>query len=516
MHANKLLLQPEDPEADLLEFYATWQKQLYLWVEEGNNVVNKIISYGVVFLIIIATVGFVLETVPEWKRKVEDQSVNPFKVTESVCIVLFTVEIVAKIACQPMVDGSYTAGVVSWFKQAMNIVDLVAVLPWYLELILGGGAGGLAVVRAVRLVRVFRVFKLGRYNTSAQIFKTAMTRSAQPLFLLFYFMLIANILFASAIYYAENIGPDNNPSDEDNFGLPYAPFDSIPRAMYWCMVTMTTVGYGDMFPITLIGRIVAVLTMLAGIVVIALPITLIGSNFVEEYRKSQAAEAKEKKRIEANERAVAEMRIGATLKALMTTDAKGLSAVGGKDSALSSDLIRKGGSNVLRETSQRLMALQMQDNDLTGGNGTPGGGGRSSSISSPSGSGSPAGTPKGGGVGGMKGVNRRVSRLGLMVSSPSGIGSWPGSSSSRMRMTMEKGEEEGEDDTPGSGAACPWDPASPSDNKSSRDLAIQDMAERLESMEKRMMKIEQILVQIAKGKTIGGNNGGRNSSSNRV
>ena len=207
----------------------------------------------------------------------------------------------------------------------------------------------------------------------------------------------------------------------------------------------------------------------------------------------------------------------------MTTDAKGLSATGAKDSALSSDLIRKGGSNVLRETSQRLMALQMQENDLTGGNetpgrgsGTPGGGGKSSSISAPSGSGSPAGTPKGGGVGGMKGVNRRVSRLGLVVGSPSGIGSRPGSSSSRMRMATEKGEEEGEDDTPGSGAACPWDPASPSDNKSSRDLAIQDMADRLESMEKRMMKIEMILVQIAKGKTIGGNNGGRNSSSNRV
>ena len=182
----------------------------------------------------------------------------------------------------------------------MNQVDVVAVLPWYLELAVSGGGSGLAVLRAIRLVRVFRVFKLGRYNTSAMIFKRALERSAQPLSLLFYFMLIANIFVRVAVYYAEAMGANANPSDVDNFDdpLPAFPFDSIPRAMYWCMVTMTTVGYGDMYPITLIGRIVAVITMLSGIVVLAMPITLIGSNFVEEYRKSQANELKEKRRKE--------------------------------------------------------------------------------------------------------------------------------------------------------------------------------------------------------------------------
>uniref|UniRef100_A0A7S0NGR6 Ion transport domain-containing protein n=1 Tax=Micromonas pusilla TaxID=38833 RepID=A0A7S0NGR6_MICPS len=305
-----------------LKFAREWQRTLYTYVEEGDNAVNTAVSYAVVVLIFIATVGFILETVPEWARR---KSVSDlFKTTETVCIALFTLEIACKVASQPQrgpVKGqeSYWRGVAAWIKRPMNQVDVVAVLPWYLELAVSGGGSGLAVLRAIRLVRVFRVFKLGRYNTSAMIFKRALERSAQPLSLLFYFMLIANILFASAVYYAEAMGANSNPSDVDNFDdpLPAFPFDSIPRAMYWCMVTMTTVGYGDMYPITLIGRIVAVITMLSGIVVLAMPITLIGSNFVEEYRKSQANELKEKRRKESSAKAIEEIRKEATLRVML-------------------------------------------------------------------------------------------------------------------------------------------------------------------------------------------------------
>ena len=300
-----------------LHFRYAFQRQLYLWVEEGDNVVNAVVGYLVVALIIVATLGFVLETVPEWTRHADAMTPNPFKALETVCIICFTVEIIAKLLSQPLLNDSYPAALRQWILQPMNQVDVVAVLPWYVELVFGGGSG-LGVVRCVRLVRVFRVFKLGRYNTSAMIFKNALARSAQPMSLLFYFMLIANVLFASAMYYAESLSPRYNPTDADNFDdpLPAFPFDSIPRAMYWCMVTMTTVGYGDMYPVTLIGRLVGVLTMMAGIVVIALPVTLIGSNFVEEYRKSQAREAAEKKRKAAEARAIEDIRAKATLRVM--------------------------------------------------------------------------------------------------------------------------------------------------------------------------------------------------------
>ena len=127
-------------------------------------------------------------------------------------------------------------------------------------------------MRTVRLVRVFRIFKLGRYNSSATLMYKTIIKSAQPLSILAYFLVIGIILFSSAMYYIEK---DQNPESSE-------PFESIPAAMWWSIVTMTTVGYGDIYPTTTLGKFLASITMLCGIVVMALPISLIGSTFVEE------------------------------------------------------------------------------------------------------------------------------------------------------------------------------------------------------------------------------------------
>jgi hypothetical protein len=339
-----------------------------------TKAVNFVVSVLVIFFIVVATVVFIVETIPTVAR--DDDAMYALSILEGVCIAMFTLEISVRMSSVPLEDGKYARGLKKWMKNPMNVVDIIAVIPWYLELIVGGGTGAFSVVRVVRLIRVFRVFKINRYNASADLFSRALQRSAQPLTLLFYFMLIANILFSSAIYYAENLGNEYNPSDEtnDSIGGPAAPFDSIPRSMYWCAVTMTTVGYGDMFPITLYGRcataprhatpvraslarrsilledwtsravcfrrvqsarsfclyraraasssrltdrappprrvrFIAVLTLFAGIIVIAMPITLIGSNFVDEYRKSQMAQWREKKRLEALAKAKEEMKV---------------------------------------------------------------------------------------------------------------------------------------------------------------------------------------------------------------
>merc|ERR1712070_1227242 len=144
-------------------------------------------------------------------------------------------------------------------KTVMNWVDLVAVVPFYISLsgLLQGG-GALRGVRVVRLVRVFRVLKFGRYSMAMKVFTESMYQSMQPLLVLLVLMLIGRIVFSSGIYYMES---DQNDSEQ---------FGSIPRAFWWCIVTMTTVGYGDGYPVTPEGKCVGVCTMLVGLLVLAL------------------------------------------------------------------------------------------------------------------------------------------------------------------------------------------------------------------------------------------------------
>jgi len=255
-------------------------------------------------------------------------------------------EVVARVASTPDVK--------LYFKQVMNQIDIVAILPFYLELMVAQASiPGLSVFRVVRLVRVFRMFKVSR--SSVTLFVNTMAKSSKALYMLIFFTAIATIICSSLVYYAErgtyntelemwmrpylyfcdvfvdaNTGPAtkstatytlesglsepcvwidpatyatsypsvNYPS-EAMFSCPYtykrsddcsttyeqSPFDSIPSTFWWCLVTMTTVGYGDMFPTQALGKALAGCVMILGIIVIALPITVIGSNFALTFKR---------------------------------------------------------------------------------------------------------------------------------------------------------------------------------------------------------------------------------------
>jgi len=169
----------------------------------------------------------------------------------------------------------------------MNIIDLVAIVPYYVTLgavlvdaeqSAGGSshAMSLAILRVVRLVRVFRIFKLSRHSKGLQILGQTIRASMRELGLLIFFLMICVVLFSSAVYFAE-AGLDDQ-----------SHFRSIPDAFWWAVVTMTTVGYGDMRPVSAWGKLVGSMCAIAGVLTIALPVPVIVSNFNYFYHRENA------------------------------------------------------------------------------------------------------------------------------------------------------------------------------------------------------------------------------------
>ncbi|XP_037703625.1 potassium voltage-gated channel subfamily A member 5 [Choloepus didactylus] len=210
---------------------------------------------------------------------------DPFFIVETTCVIWFTFELLVRFfACPSKAEFS---------RNIMNIIDVVAIFPYFITLGTelaeqqpgGGGGGGqngqqamsLAILRVIRLVRVFRIFKLSRHSKGLQILGKTLQASMRELGLLIFFLFIGVILFSSAVYFAE---ADNQETH----------FSSIPDAFWWAVVTMTTVGYGDMIPVTVGGKIVGSLCAIAGVLTIALPVPVIVSNFNYFYHRETEQE----------------------------------------------------------------------------------------------------------------------------------------------------------------------------------------------------------------------------------
>nr|XP_032833979.1 potassium voltage-gated channel subfamily A member 1-like [Petromyzon marinus] len=282
-----------------------FQRRVWLLFEypESSGAARGIAIVSVV-VILVSIIVFCLETLPEFRDEKEaeasplDNSNNdnndnnnngtsgadsvgsfadPFFIIETVCIVWFSFELTARFAACPSKPA--------FFRNIMNVIDIVAIVPYFVtlgtELAEQQGNGqqtmSLAILRVVRLVRVFRIFKLSRHSKGLQILGRTLNASMRELGLLVFFLFIGVVLFSSAVYFAETDEPDTD-------------FTSIPHAFWWAVVTMTTVGYGDMWPKTVGGKIVGSLCAIAGVLTIALPVPVIVSNFNYFYHRETDGE----------------------------------------------------------------------------------------------------------------------------------------------------------------------------------------------------------------------------------
>ncbi|KAK3257314.1 hypothetical protein CYMTET_33594 [Cymbomonas tetramitiformis] len=323
----------EKPNLDVRE-------RIYLtFSDPTSSKMSHCISLFIMVLIVLSSISFVTETMQEFASSPsDDMNGEPipdpiFGHIEAFCIICFTVEFLSRaftvhaireqheltyVLFQPSQKTDHhpptRSGLqktVSWVLDVMNVIDLAAILPFYIELSLGAGSGGFGFLRVVRLARIFRVFKMGKYNEGMKMFAGVMIESLQAMTLLFFFLAISLVVFGSMIYFAEAgtwtvsaeypdgvyLRPDiTHTSDE------ISPFKSIPDSFWWVMVTVSSVGYGDYYPTTVFGKVIAVACMTTGVLVLALPVTIIGANFANEYCDEEAQLKRKREKLATRER----------------------------------------------------------------------------------------------------------------------------------------------------------------------------------------------------------------------
>ena len=196
-------------------------------------------------------------------------------------LVWFTFELIIRFIVSPTKFG--------FIKSPVNIIDFLATLSFYLDIlfnkVLPESLTNTELFEFLSITRIFRLFKLTRHYGGLKILIHTFTASMRELMLLIFFLVLFIVIFASLIYYAERLqkNPDND-------------FTSIPIGLWWSIVTMTTVGYGDMVPRTYAGMMVGGLCALTGVLTIALPVPVIVANFAMYYSHTQARSKLPKKR----------------------------------------------------------------------------------------------------------------------------------------------------------------------------------------------------------------------------
>ena len=239
--------------------------KLYEIIFEADTKTGKVFDVSLLIVILLSILFVMLESVPSIENQYHDQ----LKIAEWIVTIIFSIEYLLRIWIVKKPK--------SYIFSFYGVIDLLSVLPSYLALIFAG-TQGLMVIRALRLLRVFRILKLNRYLKESAIIIRALRESRIKISVFLFAVLMLVIIIGTIMYLVE--GAENG-------------FTSIPRGIYWAVVTLTTVGYGDVYPITGMGKVLSAIIALIGIGFIALPTGIISSAFISKIQEEKKAKSKE-------------------------------------------------------------------------------------------------------------------------------------------------------------------------------------------------------------------------------
>ena len=227
----------------------TLREKLKIIIFGTDTPAGKLFDVALIITIVLSVILVLVDSVAEYNNNYG----GLFKQAEWIFTILFTIEYFMRIYCI-RIPASY---IFSFF----GIIDFLALIPTYLSVLLPG-AGVFSVIRVLRVLRVFRVLKLVQFMGEADLLIKAMIASRRKIFVFLFFIMTLAVILGSVMYLIEGDA---------------AGFDSIPRSIYWAIVTLTTVGYGDISPDTNLGQAIAAMIMIMGYSIIAVPTGIVTS-----------------------------------------------------------------------------------------------------------------------------------------------------------------------------------------------------------------------------------------------
>ena len=240
------------------------KRKLYVIIFESDTPAGKLFDVVLIGCILVSVLLVIIESL----KSIPSYLTTPFVIMEYLFTAFFTFEYLTRIYCSPR-PRKY---IFSFF----GIVDLLATLPLYIGLLFPG-ARYLLIIRAFRLIRVFRVFKLFNFLNEGERLLTALRESSKKIAVFFLFVVILVTSIGTLMYMIEGTQPDSQ-------------FNNIPNSIYWAIVTMTTVGYGDITPVTGFGKFLSACVMLIGYTIIAVPTGIVSASMMKDYKRRRDKE----------------------------------------------------------------------------------------------------------------------------------------------------------------------------------------------------------------------------------